>query len=179
MKLFMSIVTVLTHKSYFFLLHNFRARFEHFCQSKSTSIIKWKLFSGFKTPLNSMFIRVWVILVKLFTSIVTVLTYESYFFLLHNFRARFEHFYQSKSTSIIKWKLFSESETPWNSMFIRVWVIIVKLLTSIVTVLTYKFYFFCSVTSKRILSTFIKANRLPLLSESCSAGPKLLESRFS
>ena len=34
-------------------------------------------------------------------------------------------------------------------------------------------------TSQRILSTLVKANRLWILSKSCSAGPKLLATKFS
>jgi hypothetical protein len=42
------------------------------------------------------------------------------------------------------------------------------------TVLTY----FPFVTSERTMSTLVKVNRLPLLIDNCSAGPKLLVSQF-
>ena len=47
------------------------------------------------------------------------------------------------------------------------------------TVLMPKFFFFCSITSGRILATLVKVNRLPLLIEFCSAGSKLPGSQFS
>ncbi len=40
-------------------------------------------------------------------------------------------------------------------------------------------YFFCFITSERNLSTLVKVNCLPFISESCSAGSELLTYKFS
>jgi len=42
-----------------------------------------------------------------------------------------------------------------------------------------KFLFFRFVTSERNLTTLVKGNRLPLLSENCLADSELLGSQFS
>ena len=39
--------------------------------------------------------------------------------------------------------------------------------------------FFCFITSERNLSILVKVNRLPFISDICSACPKLLEYKFS
>jgi hypothetical protein len=74
-KLYVFMLTVLTHEFIFFIF-NFRAFGKHFGQSKTTSSIKWKLFSGFETARISIFIKVHLILVKFYVFMLTVLTYE-------------------------------------------------------------------------------------------------------
>ena len=136
------------------------------------------LFSGSRTARISIFVKVQLVHPELFTFFITVLTYEFYFFPFRNFRAWFDHFSQSKQPSIINWMLFSGTGTARISIFIKVQLVLPELFTFFITVLTHEFIFFRAVTSKRILTTLVKANSLPLLIECCSAGPELLESRF-
>ena len=125
MELFTFFTTVLTHEFYFF---GFRAYFEYFGQSKSTYFINWKLFSGSKSTWVSIFVKVQLILVVLFTFFTTVLTHEFYFFPFYHFRAYFGHFGQSKSASFINWKLFGGSKSTWVLIFVKVQLIHMELL---------------------------------------------------
>jgi uncharacterized membrane protein len=155
--------------TFIFLFCHFRAYFEHFIQSKPTSYINWKLFSMSKSTWILIFTKVQLILDELFTIFTMVLIYEFYFFPFCHFRAYFEHFSQSKSTSFINWKLFSRSKSTWILIFTKVQLILDELFTIFTTVLIYEFYFFHFVTSERILSTLAKVNRLLLLIKNCSA----------
>jgi uncharacterized membrane protein len=168
-ELFTIFTTVLIHEFYFFPFCHFRAYFEHFIQSKPTSYINWKLFSMSKSTWILIFTKVQLILDELFTIFTMVLIYEFYFFPFCHFRAYFEHFSQSKSTSFINWKLFSMSKSTWILIFTKVQLILDELFTIFTTVLIYEFYFFHFVTSERILSTLAKVNRLLLLIKNCSA----------
>ena len=127
---------------------------------------------------NSIFMKVWLILTKLFMYFIIVPIPE-FFFLFNNFRAYFGHFAQSKSTFFINWKLFSRFETARISIFIEVLLILVELFMIFITVLIPEFFFFRFITSERILATLVKVNRLSLLIEFCSAGSKLPGSQFS
>jgi hypothetical protein len=167
-----------TWKFSVFLFINFRAYFKHFSQSKPTFIINWKIFSGSGTTRILIFMKVQLVRLELFAFFIMFRT-RKILFLLHNFRAYFMHFDQSKSTSIINWKLFSGSETTCISIYIKVQLVRLELFAVFITILTHEFYFFCSVTLERNLSTLVKENRPPLLIESCSACSKLLASRFS
>ena len=61
----------------------------------------------------------------------------------------------------------------------KVQLMVVELFAFPLTVLTNEIFVFHFVTSERNLTTFVKGNRLPLLSESCLAGSELLGSQFS
>jgi len=63
-------------------------------------------------------------------------------FLFINFRAYSNHFSQRKSTFIIKWKLFNESETTWISIFMKVQPVHLELFAFFIMILTHEFYFF-------------------------------------
>jgi hypothetical protein len=120
----------------FFSFYHFRAYFEHFIQSKPTSYINWKLFSMSKSTWILIFTKVQLILDELFTIFTTVLIHEFYFFPFCHFRAYFEHFGQSKSTSFINWKLFSSLESTWIFILMKVQLIFVELLIFIIVHIT-------------------------------------------
>jgi hypothetical protein len=122
------------------LFCNFRANDEHFGQSKSTSFINWKMFSGFGTARILNFMKKQLICVKLYVFLLIVLTHEFIFFIF-KFRAFGKHFVQSKSTYSIKWKLFSGFETTRISIFMLLQLMLVELFIFYITVLTYEFYF--------------------------------------
>jgi hypothetical protein len=127
------------------------------------------LFSRCKSTWILIFMDIQSILYGLFTIFTIVFIHEFYFFPFCHFRAYFEHFSQSKSTSFINWKLFSRSKSTWILIFTKVHLILDEIFTIFTMILIYEIYIFHFFHFRTYFKHFTKVNWLLLLIESCSA----------